>query len=155
MDQTNIVDLYRNATEFTETDDVDFFSLDIDGNDLFVLGALLTSGARPHVICVEYNGKFPPPFSISVEYDPNRGWDSDDHFGASLQAFVDQIVSAGYALVTCNVTGANAFFVRQDFSDSFPKVEPGDVWRPLRLELCPIPAGHKPSLGFLKEILKR
>jgi hypothetical protein len=155
VDHENIVKLYRDVAEFVAVKDLDFFSLDIDGNDLFVAEALLESGARPRVICVEYNGKFAPPLAISVSYDPNRGWDRNDHFGASLQAFVNLIEPAGYQLVTCNVTGANAFFVRQDLGGHFPKVAPADVWRPLRLELCPIPAGHKPSLGFLKDAVGR
>lgn len=149
----NIIGLYRDAVTFCEVDDVDFFSLDIDGNDLFVMDALLKSGARPKVICAEYNGKFPPPLSISVRYDANRGWDANDHFGASAQAFSDLIGQFGYRLITCNITGANVFFVRDDHAQNFPTVSIADVWRPLRLELCPIPPGHKPSLGFMREAL--
>jgi hypothetical protein len=150
----NICDLYRDAAGFCGVNDLDFFSLDIDGNDQFVLSALLKGGARPTVICAEYNGKFPPPLSISVKYDAGRGWDGDDHFGASLQGIADIVSGVGYHLITCNITGANAFFVRDDHASSFPVATPAEVWRPLRLELCPIPPGHKPTLGFVRDALK-
>lgn len=155
VDRDNIIGLYRRVTEFLGVQDLSFFSLDIDGNDLYVLDALLTSGAAPAVICIEYNGKFPPPLSLSVAYDKNRNWLRDDHFGASLQAFDDILSARGYGLVTCNVTGANAFYVRSDLKDRFKIAEPKAVWRPLRLELCPLPASHRPGMGFLRERLQK
>lgn len=155
VDRDNIVALYRQICAFVETKELDFFSLDIDGNDLYVLETLLASGASPAVICVEYNGKFPPPLAISVAYDKHRIWQRNDHFGASLQAFHKILVAKGYGLVTCNITGANAFYVRADLGDRFEIVEPAAVWRRLRLELCPLPASHRPSLGFLRERLRQ
>lgn len=154
VDCDNIVSLYRRVTSFLGVHDLDFFSLDIDGNDLYVLDTLLKSGSAPVVICVEYNGKFPPPLSISVAYDKNRNWLRDDHFGASLQAFHDLLSAKGYGLITCNITGANAFYVRSDKKDRFKLSEPKAVWRPLRLELCPLPASHRPGMGFLRERLQ-
>lgn len=155
VDCDNIVNLYHRVTEFLGVQDLDFFSLDIDGNDLYVLDTMLTAGAAPAVICVEYNGKFPPPLSLSVTYDKNRNWLRDDHFGASLQAFHDLLSAKGYGLITCNVTGANAFYVRSDLAGRFKLAEPKAVWRPLRLELCPLPAAHRPGMGFLRERLKK
>lgn len=153
VDCKNIASLYRDVVGFLGVKDLDFFSIDIDGNDLFVLDELVKTGARPAVLCLEYNGKFPPPLSISVEYDEARNWNRDDHFGASLQAFHDMLRKHEYGLVTCNVTGANAFYVRKDLQHNFDIVEPSKVWRPLRLALCPLPASHRPSLGFLRETL--
>ncbi len=153
VDDHNIVSLYRTTADFVGAADLDFFSLDIDGNDMVVLDRLLASGARPKVLCLEYNGKFPPPLAISVAYDPQRGWGQDDYFGASLQALDDVATAHGYRIVTCNITGANAFYVRDDLAQHFPVVTVRDVWRRLRLELCPLPAGHVPTLKFLADRL--
>lgn len=149
----NIVALYQDTCRFLGTENLDLFSLDIDGNDSYVIDRLLASGARPRVCCVEYNGKFPADVDISVAFRADRGWARDDYFGASLGCF-DRILSGhGYRLVTCNLTGANAFYVDEAFAGGFPLRTPADVWQPLRLDLSPLPAGHRPSLGFLRDVV--
>jgi hypothetical protein len=136
---------------FLGVTDPDFFSLDIDGNDLHVLVAALGSFS-PKIICVEYNGKFPPPVSLAIRYDPAHSWAFDDYQGASLQAFCD--VLTGYTLITCNIAGANAFFVRNDFSDRFPSYPVEKLFRPLRGHLRLWAAGHPPSLKWLRNSLE-
>lgn len=132
----------------------DLLSIDLDGNDRHILEALLEQGARPAVIVVEYNGKFPPPIRFCVDYDPGFVWDGTDYSGASLQSFVDLLDPAGYRLVACNITGLNAFFVDDRFGDRFQDV-------PTEIEQLFMPAdysmvtwaGHQPSpqtvLSFL------
>lgn len=90
--------------------DLGVLSIDLDGNDLYVLEALLATGLRPRIVVAEYNGKFPPPVRWSVAYDPELQWTGDDYQGASLQSFADLLGPAGYRLLGCNITGANAFF---------------------------------------------
>jgi len=97
-------------------------SVDIDGNDLHVTRALLEAGHSPDVVIVEYNGKFPPPMRWSVQYDPDLRWDGNDYQGASLQSFVDLLGAHQYRLVACNITGVNAFFVRNALADRFADV---------------------------------
>jgi hypothetical protein len=126
--------------------DADFLSLDIDGNDLHILGQFL-SIATPRVICVEYNAKFPPPMAISVKYDEGHRWNEDDYQGASLQAFVDLLI--GYQLVACSVSGVNAFFVRKDLASCFTAYPVDRLYRPFRIELFHPYSGHPPSLRFL------
>lgn len=96
------------------TKDIGFLSIDLDGNDVYVLETILQSGLRPRIVVVEYNGKFPPPIRWRVTYDAAFQWAGDDYQGASLQDFVDTLEPAGYQLVACNITGVNAFFVRTD-----------------------------------------
>jgi|SRR5688500_3644038 len=130
--------------------DIDFLSLDIDGNDLPVLKNILIA-AHPKVVCVEYNAKFRPPLSIAIRYDPGHVWASDDYHGASLQALVDSLL--GYKLVTCNLLGANAFFVRSDLAAPFPSYTPAQLYQPLRLHLLDMVWGHPPSYRFLANAL--
>lgn len=149
----NIATLYRDICVWVGEPDLAFLSLDIDGNDLHVLQALLKAGSRPTVVCVEYNGKFPVPVRTSVVLDETRGWAKDDYFGASLQSFVDLLESFDYGLVTCSLFGANAFFIRKDLAADIQFHSPEDVWQPLRLHLTPYPAGHIPSTKFARDIL--
>ena len=98
---------------------IDLLSLDIDGNELYVLNKLKT--ISPRVIVVEYNAKFPPPIRKSIKYDPKFIWKYDDYLNASLQLLVDNLKKE-YALVGCNISGINAFFIKKELlKNKFPK----------------------------------
>lgn len=132
--------------------DLDFLSLDIDGNDLHVLRAILKV-ARPKVMCVEYNAKFPPPHVVTMAYNPAHAWAGDDYQGASLQAFVD--VAEGYRLVACSIAGTNAFFVRDDcVKKKFKAYSAAELYQPPRFNLQWRVPGYPPSCKFLAERLR-
>ena len=105
---------------------VNLLSVDVDGNDIYLIEQLLESGMRPEVVIVEYNGKFPPPIRWRIRYDANHVWDGSDYQGASLQSFVDVLSAHGYRLICCALTGVNAFFVRSDYAHRFDDV-PEDI----------------------------
>lgn len=147
----NIAGLIREFCEFLGTSEPDIFSLDIDGNDLYVLEAAL-SAFSPKIICVEYNSKFPPPSSQSIKYNPTHQWQNDDYHGASLQAFCDLL--SGYVLICCNISGANAFFVKTEFSALFPSYPPSALFQPFRSQLRLLSSGHSPSLKWLRDALE-
>lgn len=94
--------------------DLDLFSIDIDGNDFHILEALPLAS---RVIVLEYNVKFPPPIEWVMPYDPAHVWDGTDYFGASLASYERLMRAKGYSLVGCNLTGTNAFFIRNDLVD--------------------------------------
>ena len=99
---------------------IDLLSLDIDGNELYVLNKLKT--ISPRVIVVEYNAKFPPPIRKCIKYDPKFIWKYDDYFGSSLQLLEDNLKNFGYVLVGCNILGVNAFFIKKKLvKNKFPK----------------------------------
>jgi hypothetical protein len=91
---------------------IDLLSIDIDGNDIYILDAITT--VRPRVIVIEYNSKFPPPISIAQRYNPSHRWSQTDYFGASLAAITKVAERKGYSLVGCGIVGINALFVRSD-----------------------------------------
>ena len=114
IDKDNINDLIQPHYE----GDLDLLSIDIDGNDIYILQALTV--VKPRVIIVEYNGKFPPPMSIAQAYNAEHRWRGTDYGGSSLTAIVKVAAEKNYSLVGCNVMGVNAFFVRNDLiGDSF------------------------------------
>jgi len=150
----NVASLLEGWLDSLGTREIDFFSLDIDGNDLHVLSAAL-GVFHPRVICVEYNAKFPPPVEVCIEYDPEHAWSGDDYHGASLSAFVSALSPLGYTLVTCNISGANAFFVATALASRFTLYEPARLFQPSRFHLCALESGHKPSLKFLRDALQK
>lgn len=96
-----------------DNQELDFISIDIDGNDIYVMAAM---NSYPKVICIEYNAKFPPPISKKPVYDPNNKWKFTDYMGASLVAITEVAHKKGYTLVATNIAGSNAFFVRDDLT---------------------------------------
>lgn len=103
---------------------------------------------RPKLLCVEYNAKFPPPTSLVMAYSEKHEWAPEDYFGASLQGWVDHL--PGYTLVACNLSGANAFFVRNDLAHAFTIYAPALLYQPARYWLV-APSGHAASLKWLKQ----
>lgn len=108
----NVNDLIANVSPPGE---LDLLSIDIDGNDIYLLQALLI---QPKVICIEYNGKFRGNIHRMPSYAPDRMWDGTDYMGSSLLAIEEVARAKGYRLVGTNITGANAFFVRNDLAQN-------------------------------------
>jgi hypothetical protein len=94
------------------TGEIDLLSIDIDFNDYWVWKAIDT--VSPRVVVIEYNAGLRPPLSVTVPYQPNRSADGTNFFGASLEALVRLGRTKGYRVVGCNISGSNAFFVRED-----------------------------------------
>jgi hypothetical protein len=96
-------------------DDLGILSIDIDGNDYFILEAM--SAVRPRIIICEYNAVFGTR-KISVPYEPDffrtKKHYSNLYWGASLSAMTFLANRKGYSLVGTNSNGCNAFFVRDD-----------------------------------------
>lgn len=152
--------------KFDVPKNVDLMSIDIDGNDYYVWEALTV--IKPRVIIVEYNASFPPPVSLVQVHQPDH-WNGTNYFGASLQALADLGMKKGYTLVGTNLSGVNAFFVRNDLapagrslfaSEAFETLDAGIkaefdsvmlkyLYNPPRYTLgeCGFPVGHPPGIG--------
>jgi hypothetical protein len=118
----------RVATEF------DVLSVDIDGNDYWVLDAL--EAVRPRVVVVEYNASFGPDRSVSIPYtrgfDRYRAHPSGYYHGASLTALARLGERKGYILAGCDSRGANAFLVDARLAEGrIEPVRPTDAFMPL------------------------
>ena len=92
--------------------EVDLFSLDIDLDTYHIWKAL--KNFRPRAIVVEYNAGIPPNVEWTHPFEAGRIWDDTQAFGASLKTFERLGASCNYSLVGCDITGINAFFVRDD-----------------------------------------
>src|SRR5262249_1953909 len=92
--------------------EIDFLSIDIDGNDYHVFEAL--NMINPRVICLEHISSYPPPNEWIMPYDPHFRWTGKEAVGASLASMVKLANRKGYELVGCGLYSANGFYVRRD-----------------------------------------
>ena len=128
------------------TNEIDLFSLDIDGYDahLFPYAKCI----NPRVIIAEYNGKYPVDINVSVKYDTLHVWDYSDYVGASLTYLNEVLDEMNYTLVACELTGTNAFYVRNDLIKDNMFDRPGDIeyhWKPAMYNFSVLPCGHEPN----------
>ena len=148
----NIIQLTKRGAESLGIQELDLISLDLDGNDYYFVERLLAGGFLPKVFIVEYNAKFPPPIQWKISYDASHTWNRDEYFGASLSSFDGLFKKFGYQLVCCNVTGANAFFVKNEFMDLFEDIprDIRDIYAPPKYGLQ-YPFHYKPSPDTLRQ----
>ncbi len=136
------------------SNNIDFFSIDIDSSDIFCINALLEF--RPRLICIEYNAKFPPSVKISIDQNFNRSWDNDDYFGSSLSYIVDEMEKKEYKLISTNISGSNAFFTTKELHPLCKTYNQSinDLYMPANYNLYDYYVTDKPTNKFLKDILK-
>jgi hypothetical protein len=124
--------------------DIGVLSVDIDGNDYWVLERI--DVVSPRILIVEYNSVFGPEAAITVPYDPGfvRGEQHPSwlYWGASLAALTRLADRKGYALVGGNRAGNNAFYVRRDVLGELPEVSVEEAYAPSRFRESRGPDGE-------------
>ncbi len=94
--------------------DPDVCSLDIDGNDYHIAGALLDAGLRPKIFVVEYNAAFGPQRRVTIAYDDAFDFSvahpSQLYYGVSIAGWRALFARHGYRFVSVEGNGVNAFF---------------------------------------------
>ena len=104
----DVLKSYDVPTEF------DLLSLDVDRNTSWIWRSL--KPLRPRVVVIEYNASIPPQDDWEIPYDPAKQWDGTVMYGAGLLAMERIGRELGYNLVGCDLSGSNAFFVRDDIA---------------------------------------
>ena len=119
----NINDLIRQGGINGE---IGLLSVDIDGNDYWVLEAI--DVVKPLILVSEYNSLFGKDRALTIPYDPafvrTNAHYSNLYFGCSLKALCHVADKKGYAFVGCNSQGINAYFVRKDALGALKTVSP-------------------------------
>jgi hypothetical protein len=101
---------------------IDLLSLDIDGMDYWVWKAIKV--IDPQVVVCETHNPIPPEKALTVPYDPNFVFESENYRGASLAAMCKLGREKGYRLVGTHRFGFNAFFIKNGVGeDFFPEVD--------------------------------
>ena len=118
IDFTNI---NQKIAQTIKVKNFDFFSLDTDGMDYWILENL---NYKPKIICAEFNpwlgkfNKFVIPKKLRFNYQ------SDMYYGASLKAFKSLLNKKGYKLVCIESSGNNAFFINpEEFKIEFVELD--------------------------------
>ena len=114
INSKNILDILNN-NNFNQ--DIDFFSIDIDGVDYWVLEKLPNSFSK--IVVLEYNAIFGSELEVTV---PNiEKFNRTDYhysnlcFGASLKALINLMMKKNFVFVGTNLTLCNAFFVSKEY----------------------------------------
>ena len=142
----NVDSILKNARIQGE---IGLLSIDIDGNDYWVLKAL--TAVSPRILIVEYNSVFGWELPVAVPYraDFERGKAhfSNLYYGASIAALIGLARTRGYVCVGGNSTGNNVFFVRSDVLGSLAEISPRDAWAESRFRESRGPDGRLTLLG--------
>lgn len=133
--------------------EIDFLSVDIDGNDVHIFEAIRC--ISPRCVVIEYNAKYGPKIEYCMPYLEEHVWDGSDAFGASLKYIEVVMARHNYALVGCNITGINAFFVRADLlGDKFIDLCVSEThYQPPRYHLSGYASGHRASFRTIAGII--
>jgi hypothetical protein len=94
--------------------DIGLLSIDIDGNDYWILKEI--NVISPDIIIIEYNANYGADKSLTVKYNENfqRAKNNIEKliYGCSLKAVNNLCKEKGYSLVCTNKNGNNVFFVK-------------------------------------------
>ncbi len=101
---------------------IDLLSIDIDGNDYWVLKNL--DAVIPRVIVLEINPAFKDK-SCTIQYNSRFKLEDLDKgiYGMSVCAAIKLCKSKGYKLVASNSKGFNLIFVLEKISESIPEMD--------------------------------
>jgi len=135
----------------------DFFSVDIDSIDYYIVKLLLEKGLRPKVIVVEYNSAFGPDRSLTIPYKPDFNMFLTDfpylYYGVSVTGWKSFFGEHDYEFVTVESNGVNAFFIdrkqfRGGFLDNVNKVHFRENVHQLRL----FKGGHEHQFKMMEHL---
>jgi hypothetical protein len=102
----------------------DLFCIDIDGNGYYIVEKTLELGYRPSIFICEYNATYGPNNSITIPYGSNFNYGTAHetrlYYGVSIKAWTNLFEKYGYAFISVDSNGVNAFFVNRDsFNNEF------------------------------------
>jgi hypothetical protein len=112
--------------------EIGILSIDIDGNDYWILNTIIKNKIFPEIIIIEYNASFLDK-KITIPYKENfnrhdehiSGW----YHGASLSLFYNFLKTYNYKLIK-TIGGANAFFVNNKIKNNKIKsLKPKDCYQ--------------------------
>jgi hypothetical protein len=118
----NINEIIRaHLSKLNIDDDIGILSVDIDGNDYWVLNEI--NVINPSIIICEYNSIFGNKHSLTVPYDKNfnrtKYHYSNLYWGASIKAFDSMLSKRGYVYVGSNKQNLNAFFIKRIIAEKY------------------------------------
>lgn len=98
---------------------MDIISIDIDGNDYWILDKMLPH-FTPEIVVAEFNPAFTD--SRAIKYNPDHVWAGDDYYGFSFEAGNKLAEKHGYKVIF-QIADMNMFMVRADLIDGLTSPE--------------------------------
>lgn len=89
----------------------EILSIDIDGNDYWILKDLFDNGFFPPVVIAEFNASYTD--SRTIEYNPEHVWAGDSYYGFTFDAGVKLAEKHGYKVIF-QIADMNMIMVRAD-----------------------------------------
>lgn len=105
----------------------DLLCLDLDGNDIYILDAIL-QGYCPALIVCEFNPIFQPEQSMAIRYNPAHTWGNDDFYGFSFLAGINLGKKHGYTCIHQN-DNLNMYLVENQILANSLKIPVQDLWK--------------------------
>ena len=102
--------------------EIDFFSLDIDSNDYWILKSMDLSNIN--VLCCEYNHWLGNEDRLTIAYNESFKFIDNGIWGASLLALTNLLNSKGFSLIAVESSGTNAFFINNRLANKFEILSP-------------------------------
>jgi hypothetical protein len=124
-------DNINSIIEFAEQNmnSVDIFSLDLDGNDYWILESANLSQFK--IVVVEYNALFGSSYEVTVprndRFERHKQHASGLYYGASLKAFVELLEHKGFIFIGTNRSCVNAFFIKKNLRSNFETLKIHDL----------------------------
>lgn len=124
-------DNINSIIEFAEQNmnSVDIFSLDLDGNDYWILESANLSQFK--IVVVEYNALFGSSYEVTVprndRFERHKQHASGLYYGASLKAFVELLEHKGFIFIGTNRSCVNAFFIKKNLRSKFETLKIHDL----------------------------
>lgn len=112
IDRSNGYDVkVDNVMNMLRYDEYDFLSIDIDGNDYWILDTILSKPFKPSLIVAEFNAMYTD--SRTIAYNPDHVWAGDSYYGFTFEAGVKLAEKHGYKVIF-QTGDMNMFMVRAD-----------------------------------------
>ncbi len=111
--------------------DVDLFSLDVDGVDYWILQKLPQNFSK--IAIIEFNANFGEELEVTVpnleKFNRTKYHYSNLCFGMSLKAAINIMDKKNYYFIGTNLMRTNAFFISKNFSKNeyFPQIKVDDI----------------------------
>jgi hypothetical protein len=128
LDRENGIDInVENVLEHIE-DGFDLLSIDIDGNDYWVIDKIL-SEHKPRVVIAEFNPAYLD--KRAIKYNTNHSWAGDSYYGFSFPASFDLAKKHGYKVIF-QVANMNVIMVNENLIGNLEipelMIEPSDYF---------------------------
>ena len=127
--------------------EVDFFSLDIDSFDYWVLEAMTV--CRPRIMVLEYNAHYGPEAAVTVPLGAPLADGPKGYHGASLAAMTKLADRKGYRLLACDRSGTNGFYLRKDLRPDVAAVPVAEAFRPKLIKSTALSESRPDEVGII------